>query len=138
VSVETSAIRGDALKNCVVYTGPIYGSLWLEHCQHCEFFVACRQLRVHHSSLASFHLRIASHPIIEDCHQLRFGAYRLHYAGLDELLERFGLPRDNGLWSKVNDFKWHKTQQSPNWSVWDLKQPLRAIPEALQSRLRYE
>ncbi|TMW69200.1 hypothetical protein Poli38472_001356 [Pythium oligandrum] len=138
VSVETSAIRGDDLKNCVVYTGPIWGSLWLEHCHNCDFFAACRQLRVHLSSSTNFHLRIASHPIIEDCHQLRFGPYKLWYAQLNEQLERSGLKRDTGLWAKVNDFKWHKAQQSPNWSQWDPKQSMPTIPTTLQSLLRYE
>lgn len=138
VCVETSAIRGDALKNCVVYASPIYGSLWLEGCESCDFFVACRQLRVHHSANTAFHLRISSHPIIEDCHQMRFGPYRLQFDDLKAQLEHIGLQKDSGLWAKVNDFKWHKAQQSPNWSLCDPKQPLRAIPAALSDRISYE
>lgn len=138
VCIETSAIRGDALKNCTIYTGPIYGSLWLEDCHSCEFFVACRQLRVHHSANTAFHLRINSHPIIEDCHQMRFGPYRLRFAGLKEQLEAVGLQKDSGLWAKVNDFKWHKAQQSPNWSLCDPKMALRGIPMQLAQRLSYE
>ncbi|GLE02175.1 hypothetical protein PINS_up011013 [Pythium insidiosum] len=138
VLVETSAIRGDALKRCVFYTGPIWGSLWLENSVDSAFFVACRQLRVHHSSGTAFHLRIASHPIIEDCHTLEFGAYHLRYAGLVEQLERCGLQRDNGLWAKVNDFKWHKAQQSPNWRLRDPKKPLQPVSPELQHLLQIE
>lgn len=138
VSVETSAIRGDALKNCVIYTSPVYGSLWLEGCDACDFFVACRQLRVHHSANTAFHLRISSHPIIEDCHQMRFGPYRLQFDGLKAQLEHIGLQKDSGLWAKVNDFKWHRAQQSPNWSLCDPKQSLRPIPPALSGRISYE
>lgn len=138
VCVETSAIRGDALKNCVLYVSPIYGSLWLEGCDGCDLFVACRQLRVHHSANTAFHLRIGSHPIIEDCHQMRFGPYRLQFDGLKTQLEHIGLQKDSGLWAKVNDFKWHRAQQSPNWSLCDPKQPLRPIPPALSGRISYE
>ncbi|KAJ0407611.1 hypothetical protein ATCC90586_006254 [Pythium insidiosum] len=138
VLVETSAIRGDCLTRCVFYTGPIWGSLWLEQCVDSAFVVACRQLRVHQSSGTAFHLRIASHPIIEDCQRLEFGAYRLRYDDLAAQLERCGLQRDNGLWAKVNDFKWHKAQQSPNWRLWDPKTPLRPVPVELQHLVRIE
>lgn len=137
VCVETSAIRGDALTNCVFYTGAVFGSLWLESCSGCEFFVACRQLRVHMSTSTTFHLRIPSHPIIEDCQQMQFGPYRLEFAGLKGQLERMGVLKDSGLWAKVNDFKWHKAQQSPNWSVRDPKQPLPPIPSALVKLVSY-
>ncbi|KAF1795088.1 Tubulin-specific chaperone C, N-terminal [Phytophthora cactorum] len=138
VCVETSAIRGDALKNCVFYTGAIFGSLWLENCDGCEFFVACRQLRVHLSTATTFHLRIRSHPIIEDCQQMQFGPYRVQFDGLKAQLERLGLSKDSGLWAKVNDFKWHKTQQSPNWSIRDPKQPLPKIPVELEKLVSYD
>jgi hypothetical protein len=138
VCVETSAIRGDALKNCVFYTGAIFGSLWLEGCNGCELFVACRQLRVHMSTATVFHLRIASHPIIEDCQQMQFGPYRLQFDGLKAQLERLGVHKDSGLWAKVNDFKWHKAQQSPNWSVRDPKQPLPKVPVELEKLVSYE
>lgn len=138
VRMETSAIRGDDLKNCVIYTGPIWGSLWLENCHGCEFVVACRQLRVHHSDTTTFRLRINSHPIIEDCHQLQFGPYRLHYDGLNDQLTHVGLQQDKRMWAQVNDFKWHKTQQSPHWSLVDPKQPARPIPEPLQSLISIE
>uniref|UniRef100_M4B8Q9 Uncharacterized protein n=1 Tax=Hyaloperonospora arabidopsidis (strain Emoy2) TaxID=559515 RepID=M4B8Q9_HYAAE len=138
VCVETSAIRGDALKNCVFYTGAIFGSLWLEHCNGCEFFVACRQLRVHLSSATTFHLRISSHPIIENCQQMQFGPYHLHFDGLRVQLERLGLQKDSGLWAKVNDFKWHKAQQSPNWSICDPRKTLPGIPAELRQLVSYE
>ncbi|CAI5731189.1 unnamed protein product [Peronospora destructor] len=138
VCVETSAIRGDALKDCVFYTGAIFGSLWLEHCDGCEFIVACRQLRVHSSTGTTFHLRISSYPIIEDCQLMQFGPYRLQFDGLKAQLERLGLQKDPGLWAKVKDFKWHKTQQSPNWSICDPKQPLPKIPGKLEDLVSYD
>lgn len=135
VGVDTSAIRCDALTNCVVLAGPVWGSVWLEKCDSCEFVVASRQLRVHQSRATTFHLRSGSHPIIEDCSALAFGPYRLHYDGLDEQLAKSGLLTDTGLWARVLDFKWHKAQQSPNWSVRDPKTPLPVVPAQLASRL---
>ncbi|CAH0474612.1 unnamed protein product [Peronospora belbahrii] len=138
VSVETSAIRCNALKGCVFYTGAIFGSLWLEHCEGCEFIVACRQLRVHSSTATIFHLRSSSHPIIEDCQQMQFGPYCLRFDGSKAQLERLGLQKDPGLWAKVKDFKWHKVQQSPNWSICDPKQSLPKIPTELEDLISYE
>ncbi|KAL3663249.1 hypothetical protein V7S43_011658 [Phytophthora oleae] len=138
VGVETSAIRGDVLKNCVFYTGAIFGSVWLESCNGCEFFVACRQLRVHLSTATTFHLRIPSHPIIEDCQQMQFGPYRLQFDGIKGQLERLGVSKDSGLWAKVNDFKWHKAQQSPNWSLRDPKRQLPTIPAELDKLVSYD
>ncbi|KAI9917744.1 hypothetical protein PsorP6_013120 [Peronosclerospora sorghi] len=138
VGVETSAIHGEALEDCVVYIGAIHGSLWLESCTGCDFFAACRQLRVHSSTRTTFNLRISSHPIIEDCQQMQFGPYRLQFNGLEAQLERLNLQKDCGLWAKVNDFKWHKTQQSPHWSIRDSSEDLPKIPPELKDLVSYD
>jgi hypothetical protein len=138
ICVETSAIRGDQLKSCRIYSGPIWGSLWLETCDSCEFYVACRQLRVHLSVNTTFYLRIPSHPIIEDCTKMKFGSYQITYPGLDTQLERVGLLKDSGMWAKVNDFKWHKAQQSPNWSLVDPKKPLSPLPNSVINLVQFK
>lgn len=69
---------------------------------------------------------------------MQFGPYRLQFDGLKTQLERLGVSKDSGLWAKVNDFKWHKAQQSPNWCIRDPKQPLPKIPSELEKLVSYE
>ncbi|CCI42397.1 unnamed protein product [Albugo candida] len=139
ITVETSAIRAHNLDNCRLLTGPVYGSIWLHQCHKSTFVIACRQLRVHWSVACTFLLRLGSHPIIENCTQMIFRPYTLHYEGLKEALQRIGLERENGFWAKVNDFNWHRSQQSPNWSLqWDTKQQKEVkelVPSSLTSRV---
>ncbi|KAF0693222.1 Aste57867_15816 [Aphanomyces stellatus] len=117
IPVATSAIRGHDLKHCTIYTGPIAGSLWLDGCVDCTFVVACRQLRVHHTTATTFYLRIKSHPIVEDCDHLAFAPYDLRYDGLETQLAAADLARETALWAQVHDFKWLRQTQSPHWHV---------------------
>ncbi|KAG9411933.1 hypothetical protein AC1031_017572 [Aphanomyces cochlioides] len=117
IPVETSAVRGHDLRNCTIYTGPIHGSFFLEQCVDCTFVVACRQLRVHHTTNSAFYLCIKSHPIIEDCSTLAFAPYALEYPGLEAQLNDADMQRESKLWSQVHDFKWLRQTQSPNWRV---------------------
>lgn len=112
-----SALRVDKLTNCRVYGGPIAGSLLLHYCTNTKFWLASRQIRLHHSTECVFHLHALSHPIIEDCHRLFFAPYNLDYQGLAEQLSESSLLRKSGMWKLVNDFKWHKIQHSPNWAI---------------------
>ena len=69
---------------------------------------------------------------------MQFGPYRLQFDGLKAQLERLGLQKDPGLWAKVKDIKWHKVQQSPNWSICGSKQPLPQIPAELEDLVSYD
>nr|CCA17775.1 tubulinspecific chaperone C putative [Albugo laibachii Nc14] len=139
ITVETSAIRAHDLDNCRLLIGPVYGSIWLHQCHKSTFVIACRQLRVHWSVGCTFLVRLSSHPIIENCTQMIFRPYNLHYDGLKEALHRISLEKENGFWAKVNDFNWHRSQQSPNWSLqWDSKQQnqiKQLVPSSLASRV---
>ena len=50
---------------------------------------------------------------------MRFAPYTLDYPGLPAQVEQAALGATVGSdwWSKVKDFKWHRAQASPNWSV---------------------
>ncbi|RHY21083.1 hypothetical protein DYB25_006067 [Aphanomyces astaci] len=132
IPVMTSAIRGTELSHCTIYTGPIQGSLWLENCSNCTFVVACRQLRVHHTSASAFYLRIKSHPIVEDCGGLGFAPYGLAYEGLGAQLDAAGLACDTALWSQVHDFKWLRQTQSPHWRVLPDRERVHAVDPTVQ------
>ncbi|KAJ0106054.1 hypothetical protein Patl1_19369 [Pistacia atlantica] len=68
-------------------------------------------------SCTDFYLRVRSRPIIEDCNGVRFGPYCLKYEGIDEDSEAAALSKEPGNWGNVDDFKWLRVFQSPNWLV---------------------
>tara|TARA_B100000795_G_C22742706_1_gene416057 strand:- start:2 stop:1333 length:1332 start_codon:yes stop_codon:yes gene_type:complete len=111
-----SALRVTNVKRCQIYGGPVAGSLLLEGCEDCTFWLASRQIRLHHAERCTFHLRVMSNPIIEDCKGLQFAPYNLMYDGLPDMLMKAGLGKTfKDMWSRVQDFKWHRAQHSPNW-----------------------
>ncbi|CAN0927239.1 Tubulin-folding cofactor C [Linum grandiflorum] len=112
-----NALFFNKLKNCKVYTGPVIGSVLIEEVEDCVFVLASHQIRIHNAKSCDFYLRVRSRPIIEDCSEVRFAPYCLRYDGIDEELKEAGLEEESGKWANVDDFKWLKNLQSPNWSV---------------------
>ncbi|KAJ9177592.1 hypothetical protein P3X46_012796 [Hevea brasiliensis] len=105
------------LRNCRVYTGPVMGSILIEEVENCVFVLASHQIRIHYAKGSDFYLRVRSRPIIEDCEGVRFAPYCLSYEGIEDDMRKAGLAEDTGNWSNVDDFKWLRAVQSPNWSV---------------------
>jgi hypothetical protein len=60
---------------------------------------------------------VRSRPIIEDCSGVRFAPHALKYVGIEEDLKDTGLEEDTGNWANVDDFKWLRAVQSPNWCL---------------------
>ena len=81
------------------------------------FALASHQIRIHGAKRSDFYLRVRSRPIIEDCSGVRFAPYCLRYEGIEEDLRGTGLDAETGNWSNVDDFRWLRAVQSPNWSV---------------------
>ncbi|KAJ8769687.1 hypothetical protein K2173_005290 [Erythroxylum novogranatense] len=107
------------LRNCKVYGGPVTGSILMEDVENCVFVLASHQIRIHCAKRCDFYVRVRSRPIIEDCGGLRFAPYCLKYDGIGDDLKEAGLDEESGNWSNVDDFKWLRAAQSPNWSVLD-------------------
>lgn len=105
------------LTNCKVYAGPVIGSILIEEVENCVFVLASHQIRIHYAKGSDFYLRVRSRPIIEDCGGVRFAPYCLSYEGIEDDMIKAGLAEDTGNWSNVDDFKWLRAVQSPNWSV---------------------
>jgi hypothetical protein len=139
------ALRVDGLRRCVVACVPVEGSVILHDCADSKFFFAARQVRLHTSRECDFYLRTLSRPIIEHCDRVRFAPYTLSYAGLEDGMRGAGLHSDRDaarvaqlctMWSNVDDFGWHKLQQSPHWRVipaaerWQSEQ----LPASLRER----
>ncbi|XP_074580245.1 tubulin-folding cofactor C [Curcuma longa] len=105
------------LTNCRVYSGPVLGSILIEEVNDCLLMLASHQIRIHHATATDFYLRVRSRPIIEDCSAVRFAPYRLFYEGIDTELRDCGLGEETRNWANVDDFKWLRAVQSPNWSL---------------------
>lgn len=105
------------LRNSRVYVGPVTGSVLIEEAEGCVFVVAAHQIRIHGARTCDFYLRVRSRPIIEDSNGVRFAPYCLSYQGIEEDLRGAGLDAETGNWGNVDDFRWLRAVQSPNWSV---------------------
>lgn len=113
------ALRMQGVRRCRVLTGPVTGGCHIEHADRSVFQLAVHQFRLHHTTGCDFYLRARSNPIIEDCTGLRFAPYSLQFDGIDVLLAEAGLSEVEcgDKWSAIQDFKWLRQQQSPNWAV---------------------
>ncbi|KAF6165914.1 hypothetical protein GIB67_012811 [Kingdonia uniflora] len=105
------------LKDCRVFVGPVLGSILIEEVEGCLFVLASHQIRIHHAKGTDFYLRVRSRPIVEDCNGVRFAPYVLDYEGIERDLKESSLDEETGNWENVDDFKWLRAVQSPNWSI---------------------
>ncbi|XP_010926301.2 tubulin-folding cofactor C [Elaeis guineensis] len=105
------------LRNCRIFAGPVQGSILIEDVNDCLFMLSSHQIRIHQARATDFYLRVRSRPIIEDSNGVRFAPYRLFYKGIDEDLKDSGLGEETGNWANVDDFKWLRAVQSPNWCL---------------------
>ncbi|KAK6923770.1 Tubulin binding cofactor C-like domain [Dillenia turbinata] len=105
------------LRDCMVFVGPVMGSILIEEVESCLFVLASHQIRIHHAKGTDFYLRVRSRPIIEDSIGVRFAPYCLSYNGVEKELKDSGLGEETGNWANVDDFKWLRAVQSPNWCI---------------------
>ncbi|KAK9110698.1 hypothetical protein Sjap_018758 [Stephania japonica] len=105
------------LRDCKVFVGPVLGSILIEEVEGCVFMLASHQIRIHHARGTDFYLRVRSRPIIEDSSGVRFAPHRLCYEGIERDLKDAGLDEETGNWENVDDFRWLRAVQSPNWSI---------------------
>lgn len=116
-------------ENCIFYSSPVSGPIFVERCYNCTLIVASRQLRIHDSYSLHCIIYVTSGPIIEGCSKVYFS--RLYVPTLQDrfascippvdinvnVLQREILDVENE-YHNVKDFMWHKLlQQSPNWSL---------------------
>lgn len=113
--LETTLFSSAAVKNVkssLLYLGgSINGPLHLTGLTNVVLVVACRQLRMHEATNVDVYILCPSRPIIEDCKNIRFAP--LLKEGLGDAWEAVG----RNMWDQVDDFKWLKSEHSPNWEV---------------------
>ena len=111
--------------NCrITFTTPISGPLHLTDCHQTTIISASDQLRVHDCNKVTFHIHVASGPIIENCQGMDFyGDFILKLFPKKQNVEKNKelLLAPNLFWD-VKDFCWLKNfVQSPNFRV--VKEP---------------
>jgi hypothetical protein len=106
------------LTNCEIFLGPCSTSIYMESIINSTVYALCHQLRIHNCATCFCYVKVRSHPIIEDCKELKFAPYNLSYSpGIEEDIVKAGL-QDASCWDNVVDFRWLKTGvKSPNWDV---------------------
>ncbi|KAM7204619.1 Tubulin binding cofactor C domain containing protein [Rhypophila sp. PSN 637] len=94
----------------VIVAGHVEGSVHITGVKDSVVVILSRQVRIHECEGVDFYLHCASHPIIEDCRGLRFAPAPGFYATERDTME-------TNQWDQVDDFKWLKSEHSPNWCI---------------------
>ena len=131
------ALRAYDLRRCRIYVACVAGSAHVENLVDCVVCVAARQLRVHAARRVRFHVRTSSRPIVEDSRDVGFAQLVVPTddAFIREMLKSRGLAEDTGAWKNVDDFKWLKASQSPNWRLLE-EDEYRADADAILASIR--
>ncbi|CAK7221537.1 hypothetical protein SEUCBS140593_004603 [Sporothrix eucalyptigena] len=108
-----SAFQSLMLRNIersLIVAGHVQGAVHITGLKNCVVVVAARQVRIHECDRVDVYLQCGSRPIIEDCRRMRFAPLPQTYANEGE-------GEDKNQWDQVDDFKWLRSDASPNWSV---------------------
>uniref|UniRef100_A0A7S1T908 C-CAP/cofactor C-like domain-containing protein n=1 Tax=Compsopogon caeruleus TaxID=31354 RepID=A0A7S1T908_9RHOD len=129
-----TAARIQDVRNSTLLISTVQSSVRIDGCDGCTFFLAARQLRIHHCQDSEFRVHVSSGPILESSHGLRFGPWTefpvLAHPKLPEQerkaesaihsspspVEEAGLDLSVNVWDDVRDFNWFKTEPSPHWT----------------------
>lgn len=98
------------ITDSMLICGHVSGAVHITNVKNSIIVVASRQFRMHESRKCDVYLHASSRPIIEDCTEIRFGP----------LPPTFSTSSDDQMENQfrhVDDFKWLRTEASPNWSI---------------------
>ncbi|KAI1654397.1 TBCC-domain-containing protein [Daldinia decipiens] len=98
------------IRESLIIAGHVAGPVHITGLRNSIVVVAARQVRIHECENVDVYLHCSSHPIIEDCSGMRFAPLPELYATKLEI-------KGESQWDQVDDFKWLKTEPSPNWVV---------------------
>ncbi|KAK8922597.1 Tubulin-folding cofactor C [Metarhizium anisopliae] len=117
------------ISNSLIVAGHVNGPVHITGVADSIIVVTARQVRIHECKNVDIYLHCTSHPIIEDCTGMRFAQLPKCYVSVlyrdlpstPQMLTCFKSiegesPKENQ-WDQVDDFKWLKAGQSPNWTT---------------------
>lgn len=123
--------------------GPVQGSIVLESCKNCVFFLCAQQVRIRNSESLDLYVRVKCRSTLEDSTDIRFAPYEwdpernptmkslAHFDQTVERLEKYNIQSDTILRPKfkdafysscrfdlIEDFNWLAfSTASPNWGA---------------------
>lgn len=112
-TANNAPFAGLALKNIkgsLIIVGHVAGAAHITGVENSIIVVASRQVRMHDCNNVDIYLHCASRPIIEDCSNIRFSP-------IPDCYMNSSVDLIQNQWDQVDDFKWLKSEHSPNWSV---------------------
>ncbi|CAG7918453.1 unnamed protein product [Penicillium olsonii] len=140
-----ASLTAKGVKSSLLVCGQVNGPAHVTGVERSVMVVSCRQFRMHNCSNVDVYLSCSSNPIIEDCSNIRFSripkAYVSNFLAICSCRQhsrfssqalRHDRPDHEDRWSQVEDFKWIKTEPSPNWSLLD---PNDAVPEEVWAEI---
>ncbi|KAH7094935.1 tubulin-specific chaperone-like protein c [Paraphoma chrysanthemicola] len=114
-----SALYLKDIKDSLIICGQVAGAIHITNVQKTVLVISCRQFRMHGSKNVDVYLHSSSRPIIEDCEMVRF-------APMPAALQTSENAQAANQWDQIDDFKWLKTEPSPNFSILDESQRARS------------
>ena len=106
-------------QDSLIVIGHVNGAAHVTNVSNSVIVVASQQFRIHESQNCDVYLLTPSRPIIDDSTRIRFAP----------LPEKYMNEADKDVenqWQNVDDFKWLRSEPSPNWSVLDESQRIPA------------
>ncbi|KAF1988179.1 hypothetical protein K402DRAFT_328947 [Aulographum hederae CBS 113979] len=98
------------VKHSLLICGQVAGPAHITGLHNCIVLINSRQFRMHECTNVDVYLWCGSRPIVEDVKDVRFAPLPEKYLTEDDKTK-------TNMWQDVDDFKWLKSEQSPNWSV---------------------
>jgi hypothetical protein len=107
----------ESCRDCVVFLGPVAGSVFLRGCSGVRVVAACRQLRIRDCEGLDILLHCATLPVVESSKRVRFGCWSLGdlgaYPGYSAQLSQASMSPFSNFWSEIHDF----TPSAGSWSL---------------------
>ena len=112
---NSAMVTIDKCENCVIFLGPIKGSVFIRNCKNLKCAIACQQFRSRDCQKIETFLYCQTQPIIESSTGMKFSCFQYHYPELEEQFLLADLSVYNNTWSTIHDFT--PVEQSDNWSL---------------------
>lgn len=102
--------------NCLVLSGPVARSVFIDNCTKSTLAFGCQQFRLHSSNDLAVCMHVTCRAIIEDCTDIRVAPFTFAYAGIELDFVKADLDVSKNNWRDVADFNWLSADKaSPNW-----------------------
>ncbi|KAL9048554.1 MAG: hypothetical protein Q9162_007661 [Coniocarpon cinnabarinum] len=98
-----------SIERSLVICGQVSGAVHVTGLKATVLVVSSHQFRMHECQNCDVYLMCSSKPIVDDCKAVRFAPLPACYARVDVTTEN--------KWDQVEDFKWLRSEPSPNWEV---------------------